>query len=120
MYGLTLIRQHFHEERVLLPAIDDVSGIHPLRQTPRAALHPAWRQRGISSSACRGTQIIVARYSLGANNTISIELCRETSLPDLSPSLGSTGRMRPKYAFGILEKLLVSNTRTANDRIVLL
>ena len=118
MDGLTLIRQHFHEERVLLPAIDDVRGIHPLRQTPRAALHPAWRQRGMSSSACRGPQIIVARYGLGTNSTISTELCRETSLPDLTPSLGSTGRMRPKYAFRILEKLLVSNIRTTLGRTI--
>lgn len=118
MDGLTLIRQHFHEERVLLPAIDDVRGIHPLRQTPRAALHPAWRQRGISSSACRGTQIIVARYGLGTNSTISIELCRETSLPYLSPSLGLTGRMRPKYASKILEKLLVSDIRTTVEHII--
>lgn len=56
MDGLTLICQHLHEERVLLPAIDDVRGIHPLRQTPRAALHPAWSQHGINSSACGGTQ----------------------------------------------------------------
>ena len=56
MDGLTLICQHFHEERVLLPAIDDVRGRHPLRQAPRAALHPAWSQRGIDSSACIGTQ----------------------------------------------------------------
>ena len=118
MDGLTLIRQHFHEERVLLPAIDDVRGIYPLRQTPRAALHPAWRQHGISSSACRGTQIMVARYAVDTNDTISIELCHETSLQDLSPYLGSTGRMRPKYASEILEKLLVSNIRTTVGHII--
>lgn len=44
---LTLIRQHFHQQRVLLPAVNDVSGGHSLRQTPCAALHPVTGNRSV-------------------------------------------------------------------------
>ena len=37
----TLISEHLHEQRVLLPAINDVGGSHTLCQASRAALHPA-------------------------------------------------------------------------------
>ena len=38
---LTLVCQHFHEERVLLPAVNNVRGRHPLSEAPCAALHSA-------------------------------------------------------------------------------
>ena len=78
---------------------------------PKVARHDALQ--GVQTPV-----MIVARYGLDTSNTISVELCRETSLQDLSPHLGSTGRMRPTYAFKLFEKLLISNTRTPVGSII--
>ena len=102
----------------------NVSEMQQRKSRPQRTNNIMIMQRGSQFKAARhdasqGVQtpvIIVARYGLNTSNTISVELCCETSLQDLSPYLGSTGRMRSTYAFKILEKLLVSNTRTTVGR----
>ena len=65
----TLISEHLHEQRVLLPAINDVGGSHTLCQASRAALHPAAAGQvnaassveGIHHETCQGLRLSVGR-----------------------------------------------------------
>ena len=65
----TLVSEHLHEQRVLLPAINDVGGSHPLCQASRAALHPAsaghvsaaLSVEGIHHGTCQGLCLFVGR-----------------------------------------------------------
>ena len=65
----TFISEHLHEQRVLLPAINDVGGCHTLRQASRAALHPAAAGHvnaasaveGVHHETCQGLRLSVGR-----------------------------------------------------------